>query len=315
MKDFQANEPIFMIGMGRSGTTVISEVISSHKDLAWFSRYLNLFPDFPWITILDSIVHIPFIGYYLRGRKKQSKGFVSTLRKYLPHPEEPYPLLKKYCGEKISRDYLFNKKASKREKKDVLILANRILKLQRKKRLFAKFTGPPRIHYLTSIFPNAYFIHILRDPRSVISSLLKSKFWTKRGALEKPWWENGLPDEYIEEWISSEKSPVALAAIQWKFVVELTWKEKEILEKEKYIQVKYEDFVRDPHKQTTEIFRKLKLKDCEQSHRYISEIAAFKNMNFKYKRNLSLTEIQLIETLTHKVAEKSGYFFQKANIL
>jgi len=39
------NSPIFLIGMGRSGTTVLAEAISTHKDLGWISKYL-LFKNF-----------------------------------------------------------------------------------------------------------------------------------------------------------------------------------------------------------------------------------------------------------------------------
>ena len=37
-------KPIIFIGTGRSGTTVISEIIFQHEDLAWHSNYQELFP-------------------------------------------------------------------------------------------------------------------------------------------------------------------------------------------------------------------------------------------------------------------------------
>ena len=51
-------EPIILIGMGRSGTTVLAEAISIHKDLGWISKYLEIF----FITLINI--------FYLRGKKK-----------------------------------------------------------------------------------------------------------------------------------------------------------------------------------------------------------------------------------------------------
>ncbi|MCU4137979.1 MAG: hypothetical protein MW689_001550 [Thermodesulfobacteria bacterium] len=44
--------------MGRSGTTVLAEAISTHKDLGWISKYLEIF----FITSINI--------FYLRGKKK-----------------------------------------------------------------------------------------------------------------------------------------------------------------------------------------------------------------------------------------------------
>ncbi len=39
-------KPIILIGMPRSGTTVLAETISIHKDLGWISKYLEIFSFF-----------------------------------------------------------------------------------------------------------------------------------------------------------------------------------------------------------------------------------------------------------------------------
>ncbi len=56
MNDFLAKnenlleKPIIIFGTGRSGTTVISEIIFQHEDLAWHSNYQELFPKFAGIN-------------------------------------------------------------------------------------------------------------------------------------------------------------------------------------------------------------------------------------------------------------------------
>ncbi|NIA11795.1 MAG: hypothetical protein GWP10_19240 [Nitrospiraceae bacterium] len=202
------HKPIFMIGMGRSGTTCISEAISLHKDLGWFSIYIQHFPTLPWLALLDRITTVPKIGWYLRGKKRQEGGLGSLIRKYLPYPSETYSVWTRFCGEKFAFDYLIGQTASEEEKRLIVTYLKKVLRYQGKKRFFGKFTGPPRIQYLNSIFSDAYYIHIVRDPRAVVSSLLKAKFWREGGGLVRPWWRNGLPDEYIREWEDSGRSPL-----------------------------------------------------------------------------------------------------------
>ena len=39
-------KPIFMIGVPRSGTTIVFEALSSHEDLGYFTSFTNRFPNF-----------------------------------------------------------------------------------------------------------------------------------------------------------------------------------------------------------------------------------------------------------------------------
>ena len=52
--------PIFLIEMGRSGTTVLAEAISIHKDLGWMSKYLEVFPSLPQLSFFHRLVDILF---------------------------------------------------------------------------------------------------------------------------------------------------------------------------------------------------------------------------------------------------------------
>ena len=302
-------KPIFVIGMPRSGTTILSEVMSAHEDVGWFSNYMNRLPCIPEVSFLSRIVSIPRFGQHLRGKKKQSRGLASLIRRLLPYSAEAFPVWGRYCGDKFLWDYMINQVANETEKRRIRTVIKKVLTLQGKQRFFAKFTGPPRICYLNSIFPDAYFVHVLRDPRAVVSSLSKVTFWEKRGGMEKPWWRNGLCQRYVEEWIDSGRSSVALAAVQWKQVVELAWQESKILDSSKYIELRYEDFVSTPHGTLQEIFYKVDLPYSQSVQRYIDSIGNVQNMNSKYKQNLTHSDILLIEKITLNTARKAGYIF------
>ncbi len=45
-------KPIIIFGTGRSGTTIISDIIFQHEHLAWHSNFQELFPRFAGINYL-----------------------------------------------------------------------------------------------------------------------------------------------------------------------------------------------------------------------------------------------------------------------
>lgn len=292
--------------MPRSGTSVISEAISLHKEVGWLSNILKQFPAAPQLALINRLTDLPQIGWYFRGKKKQKKGLTATVRRFLPFSEENFPVWMWILGKKFGYDYLAGQVASDEEKEQVLSYMNRVLRYQGKSRLFAKFTGPPRICYLSSIFPEAFYIHLLRDPRAVTASLMRFKYWREGGGLEKPWWE-GLSENDLEEWENSGRSPIALAAIQWRRVISLTREEKDLLEPEHYLEIKYEDFVERPHELLKTVFSGTDLEDSPTAHRYLSTLGRAANMNYKFREFLTDEEIILIERITRPAGALVGY--------
>jgi hypothetical protein len=303
------DKPVFMIGMPRSGTTVLSEAISFHEKFGWLPNYLGRFPKISMGCLFNRVTSVPKIGWYLRGKKKQDKNSVSLFRRFLPYSAEVFPFWENVLGENFSWDYLIEKSATEDQKKNLTGSIRRVLLFQGKDRLFAKFTGPSRIHFLNSIFPESSFIHIIRDPRPVVSSLLKVNFWKQNGGFIRPWWQNGLIEKDKQDWVQYNRSPVALAAVQWRRVIEITWKERVSLCNNRFIEVKYEDFVNNPHEVLSSIFFKLKISDSIIAHKYISSIGRLYNMNYKYKEQLADHEIAMIEKITHRTAQVAGYNF------
>lgn len=48
-------KPIIIFGTGRSGTTIISDIIFQHEDLAWHSNYQELFPKVAEVNLLRRV--------------------------------------------------------------------------------------------------------------------------------------------------------------------------------------------------------------------------------------------------------------------
>ncbi len=177
MNDYRIRQPIFIIGMPRSGTTAFFEAMAVHENLGWISNYTDRLPIMPWFGLLDRMADNHLTGSRLRGRKKQDHHWSSLYRKFLPHPDEAWYFWRCYCGDEFLRDFSGGREMTATEIKRLFKVVSIILKCQGKKRFLSKLTGPPRIHYLSTIFPDACFIHLLRDPRTTVPSLLRVSFW------------------------------------------------------------------------------------------------------------------------------------------
>ena len=250
---------------------------------------------------------MPYCGWFLRGKKSQSDGISSWIRRYLPHPVEVYNIWEMYCGKKFLFNYLIEVEATEREISDLRGVIKKTLYYQKKKRFVAKYTGPSRITYINSIFPDAYFVHIIRDPKAVVSSLMKVGFWRKNdGGLSRPWWDAN--SKMILNQINNyENDAISLAAIQWKIVIENAIRESQKICKERYIEIKYENFLNSPRDTINNILKFTGLKISRNVDNYFSSIFKYKNTRGKYKKNLTHDELLRIQNITGDIAKNYGY--------
>jgi len=152
--------PIFFIGMGRSGTTILFEAFARHPELAWTSSYCRMYPENLWVNGLRRILDNKLIHLY---SNKQQYGGKRLLNDYFPQPDEAYVFWNKYAGERFAGHSLHMKRCTEEDIVTARRAVAEVMKWQRRDRFAAKFTGPPRITYLKSIFPDAQFVNVVRD--------------------------------------------------------------------------------------------------------------------------------------------------------
>ena len=237
------HQPIIFIGNPRSGTSVISEIIMRHKDLAFPSQHHDRWPGNPNVNYL----RLPFDNRLWRffGQKNQLNK-VSKINRLVFIPWEAYRMWKTITPSDIDfdRDFLRNIKASEESRSKIREFFQKMVSRHGKKRLAFKITGPARMEYLLSIFPNACFVRIHREPAATIRSLLKIPFWNTLG-IHQLWWTGVYTAEEIKWAEKHKKDPIAITAIQLKKVEEIT--EKEIQENDaNVLDVHYGAFVENP---------------------------------------------------------------------
>lgn len=289
----ELEKPIIFIGVPRAGTTIISEIIFQHEDLAWPSNYQDKYPNIVLINKLRPLLDNKL--WRLKGQKKQL-NIVSKFNKYAFKPAEAYSFWKKITPPKISfsRDFLIGVQASEKEKNDIRNTFKELVKNQQRKRLAFKITGPGRISFLHSIFPDAIFIEITREPYANIRSLLKVPFWESRGKY-KLWWNGAYTDEELTLAKKWENNPALLTALQYKKIRETTRNEIKI-SNAFYIKIAYEDFVKNPNRIINEILIKTGLQTSVNIDDYLKNNKIY-NRNINSKKFFKQEELVKIKEL------------------
>lgn len=167
------NTPIFIGGDGRSGTTLLSVILDSHPELSVGPELHFNGPENLGSYVLEClkllIANDPrAYGKGLKENKHLKPGvqFAKRCHRFGLEFDELQTLIRKHLGDTNSRLTSF-------EERCVLInsIGEYILSKTGKKRWGIKVMREIRnIHLYERIWPNAQFIHIIRDGRDVAAS-------------------------------------------------------------------------------------------------------------------------------------------------
>jgi len=284
-------KPLFIVGVGRSGSTVFHEMLARHSQVSWLSRVCDKYPDQPSFNryLMNAI------DYPLVGRLLQKKA----------HPEECYIWWDHYCKgfstpcRDLTREDVTEKNKSTIKKVMVQMLT------KKRNRLLVKVTGWPRVGFLQEIFNDAKFIHIVRDGRAVANSLINMDWWWGwRGPYNWRWGE--LTDLQNKEWEKHNKSFIALSCIEWKILMDEMEKIKQIVPPENFLEIKYEDLCSDPSKIFKSVINFCGLKQSKKFDEFVKGYA-LRNINDKWKQELTDDQQKIVEDVLEGHLIKYGY--------
>ena len=277
-------KPIIILGTGRCGSTLLHNILAKHPNVAFLNTFTSYFPDKIWLTKLGMEI------YSLTNRVR---------------PQECYLLWNKYAPEFVMpfRD-LDENDVTNYVKNTLRNYFKKILSSKRN-RLLLKITGWPRIGYLNKIFPDAYFIHILRDGRAFVNSIIKESWWLGfRGPQN--WRFGELSTYYYEVWKKYKFSFIALAAIQWIILIKAVEKAAKKIKGKKFLEVKYEDLTQNPDDTLKKILEFIELEYDVKFRDKVKKLK-IKNMNYKYKEDLTAQQIKILNEILAEELEKKGY--------
>jgi sulfotransferase family protein len=256
----EIDAPIFIVSSGRSGSTRLMDLVAYHGAFAWPSQYNDRFPTTPQVSVLSRVTDVPVLN-----------SRVKYLRR-VPKPTEPYDLWNSvFPGFSEPFRDLTADDVTPRVRELLRRQVQEIMRYQGKDRFIAKYTGWSRIGFVREIFPDARFVHIVRDGRAVAHSYLNVPWWKGWEGVYR--WQWGLPDQRTADRLARyTQSFLGLAALNWLMLVDNIDRAGRELLGDAFLTVRYEDLVRDPR---AEIGRCLEFCDLQMDapfERHLSTI-------------------------------------------
>lgn len=258
----EIDRPIFLLGPGRSGSTLVNNLVTHHRDVGYFVSWSSRFPRLSFFSI----------GARLRSPWLEMK---TGRIKFYPGPTEPYAVWK-YCFPdfwKICDLPCRDPRGAARLRR----LVKDHLRYQARSRFLSKLTGPPMFAFLVSIFPDSRFVWLDRDPRAVTYSYsLRRKF------REPP----GTPED--------EAAEVRLRRAAERY---LSFYDRLRAYDGEFLDLRYEDFVADPVAETVRLLRYLELESDPRLLRLAAEWPIRRSANEAWERNLDPSQKALLTRL------------------
>jgi hypothetical protein len=212
----QTNPFVFIVGSPRSGTTLLERIVDAHPEVAvfhemrwivrWYRRRTGLTP--------DGFVTPELISYLLgysrfRKRLQMSQERLEELLPKLVETLEPVSYARFMSGVFD----LYGEAQGKR------LVGDKTPKYAR------------HIRTLHDLWPEAKFVHLIRDGRDVCLSIMDWERIERRAIGRSATWA---------------RDPVSTAALWWKWFVGLGREDGGPLEPELYHEVRYESLVANP---------------------------------------------------------------------
>ena len=226
--------PVIIVGTGRCGSTLLHRLLALHDELGWLSPLNEVLPTQTWLSAFSNAYRLP-----LPDRLREVKAF--------PKPFEAYRFWEHYLPGFARRD----RPQTAADVPDAAIgpvrrATSRTLRYQRRARLLVKVTGWSRIAYFDRIYPDAVFVSLRRDPRSVVSSWVKAGWLDVTASPESQAWQWGaVPPTYLAVWRELGGGPLLSVALKIRLDLDDIAGNVALLP-DRCHELSYEELIRDP---------------------------------------------------------------------
>jgi hypothetical protein len=292
-RELPVTKPIFIVGTGRCGSTAFHRVMGVHPQVMWLSGFAQEFPTHPewnrWaVTATGSSLIRKLFGKRLKPG--ENYGF------WYAHA---------YGFAEPGRD-LVAADVTPRVRRQLHSVFERMV-TRRRNRILIKLTGWSRIGFLNEVFPDAKFIHIVRDGRAVSSSYLHINEWQWRGWYGPHSWRYGpLSPEDQAAWEASGRSFIALAGIQWRLHTRAIETARAGVDQHRYLEVRYEDYCADPWATCRRVLDFSELEHDPAFERHVRS-AKITDMTSRFQKDLSPEQVLMLTNLLRADLVRYGY--------
>lgn len=229
----------FVLGTGRCGSTLLHEVLARHPDVGFLSN------------VEDRAPLPPVAGRFNNDLYRLVPPVLTRKGRVRFAPSEGYRALERSVSPLVSappRDLVAEDVTPWLDARMRRFFGTRA-QAQGRPLFLHKFTGWPRARFLARIFPEARFVHVVRDGRAVANSFLQMPWWRGHEGPEA-WGWGPLPAGYAAEWEASGRSFALLAGLEWKLLMDAFEQARAEIPAERWLEIRYEDFVASPREVT-----------------------------------------------------------------
>jgi hypothetical protein len=270
--------PIFIVGTGRSGTTILYSCLAMHPSLGWVSSWVGLAPKLP-LEVFNLFWSLPGTDRFREAR-------------FFPRPAEPIRVFPRFLS--LHTRETPDLEALEEARRVLVPLVSRLRRFQGKPRFLTKMAGRPvKSELLATVFPNAFIIHITRDLKPTAASLLQVSFYDASSGLD-PWPWGRIPETYREFFDRSGRDPGIAAAIKVRLNRIEQDRQLARIPAERWCEIKYASFVDDPIASLVAIGRKAGL---EMDDRFLARIRRRRiySGDKKWMKYFSAGQIRLLD--------------------
>ncbi len=291
-KDIKA--PVFIIGHWRSGTTFLHNLMLQDKQFGFVTTYQSVFPN----NLIAKFVFRIFMKAHIPDKRpgdnvklavnlpQEDEFALSNMNPYTYYQFMYFP--REYAGF-YKRFIRFDqeKEIEKQWMKDYdRMIRQALFNTGGRVAVLKNPCNTGRIQTLLKLYPNARFIHIVRNPVTVFLS--SRKFFTE---LLPTLWFHKVDRGFIEKMV--------FEVYEW--IMKDFQETYPMIPSENLIEFTFEDFENDPMKYMERIYRQFDLENFEQA---ISGLEAYITKTAGYKKN-KYEEIS--GNLLHEILERWGF--------
>jgi LPS sulfotransferase NodH len=303
MKDLCAREvagskTAFLIGAGRSGTTLLYKLLSLHPRAAYISNYDNRVAWLPAglvAGIVSGRMNAKLKAWFNTGGNAY---FIDRplIKKLFPTPVEGESVYRS-CGVPLYPEpgYL----------PDAGLCACLCAKFERIRHAFSadimlskRTANNRRLDVLEAVFPRARYIHLIRDGRDVANSLSRVEWWDDHVI----WWDGRTAGQMEQD----GEDRLEICARNWVREVRELSAGLSSIDADRVLDIRYEELLADPVGQLRSITDFLGL-EMTADYRSAIESVGLANRTAGWQKLFSPQELEMMLRIQRPDLEKFGY--------
>ncbi len=255
-KSMKIDRPIFIVGLPRSGTTLLYNLLCAHERAAYVTTSINSFP--------TAICTIEWMRKKLNLNVRGERFLQDSIDADFSSPSEPAVFWGKWIERDADSLYWQEKRLKDFSPEKILEIHNDVKRVLHcfggsQQRFICKYpVFQTELRMLQDLFPDAYFIHIIRDGRMVANSLVKlHKLCNDQlKKIQHPDIHHLIPyprvknlAKYVEQYGESD---VRTTANIWQDSIDVVNETRPDLKN--FTEVRYEDLLKSPQAELQRLF-------------------------------------------------------------